>query len=282
MLISLIVATLDRVQEVKTLLDSLCDQSFQDFEIIIVDQNADDRLSSLADTYTGRLRLQRLRSHVRKLSHARNVGIAAATGGIIGFPDDDCLYPPDVLSRVDRAFNGNSELAVLSGPAFSPEGKPGSGRWQSVSGPIGIDNVWTTVIAFNLFIRHAALQAAGGFDESFGVGARFGSAEETDLVIRILRAGGNCQYDFDLRVIHPDKALTKIAANRAFRYGTGLGRALRKHQVPRVTVANFLIRPLGGVCLNLVRRNMLAVDYYWATFRGRVSGFVASLKDSGG
>jgi glycosyltransferase involved in cell wall biosynthesis len=275
MLISLIVATLQRVSEVEMLLDSLCAQNYPEAEVIIVDQNGDDRLGPALAGFQEKLDLRRLRSSVRNLSHARNLGIAVAKGEIIGFPDDDCRYPPGALNHIAVAFAADPSLAVLTGPAFSPQGSPGSGRWQLQSGRIDIHSVWTSVIAFNLFIRSAYLARIAGFDESFGLGARFGSGEETDLVIRVMKSGGHCYYDFDLRIIHPDKTLTSVATARAFRYGTGLGRLLRKHRAPAATVINFLIRPMGGVCVSLLKMNLLSADYYWQTLRGRLNGFTA-------
>ncbi len=276
---SLIVATLERVADVEALLVSLCAQSFTDFEVIIVDQNEDDRLAAMMGAFAGRLKLTRLRSETKRLSHARNLGIAAASGEILAFPDDDCVYPPNVLQLVQAAFAADSDLAVLSGPAFSPSGQPGSGRWQTASGVIDIRTVWTSVIAFNLFARAAMLNQIGGFDEQLGVGARFGSAEETDLVIRIMQAGGKCFYDFNLRVIHPDKTLSAVAASRAFAYGTGMGHVLRKHRVGAPTVIKYMVRPLGGVAVSLLKLNLLSANYYWQTLRGRAHGFIATKKE---
>jgi glycosyltransferase involved in cell wall biosynthesis len=276
MLVTLIVATLNRVADIDTLLASFCAQNYRRLEIVIVDQNDDDRLIQVIASYADRLDIRHLRSNVQKLSHARNLGISVARGEIIAFPDDDCVYPENVLHRVAAAFRADPELDVLSGPAFSPEGRPGSGRWETASGPVDLENVWTSVIAFNMFLRRTALDQVRGFDERFGVGAEFGSAEETDLVIRALKRGYKCNYDFDLRVIHPDKSVTQVGAARAFVYGTGLGQVLRKHGVPARTWIRFFIRPLGGMVVSLLKMKMLSVAYYWQTFRGRLHGFAAA------
>ena len=54
---------------------------------------------------------------------------------------------------------------VLTGPAASPAGGLGSGRWRRDGGPITAANVWTSVIEFNLFLRRDTALALGGFDE---------------------------------------------------------------------------------------------------------------------
>ena len=268
---SLVVPTLNRVDDVRVLLQSLAEQTYTDFEVFLVDQNDDDRLGPVVEIFTPRLNLTRLRSAVRNSSHARNVGLPLCRGELIAFPDDDCIYPADTLARVDQAFKENPNLAMLSGPAMSPEGRLGSGRWERKSGAITMQTIWTTVIAFNLFISASWQRQVGCFDETLGVNAKFGSGEETDLVIRIIRAGGEGYYDFSLHVIHPDKALTEISLKRAFAYGTGLGYVLRKHKVRLKTTLNFLIRPVGGIVVSLLKGNVLARNYYWETLRGRVT-----------
>ena len=273
---SLVLATLGRTAEVCEFIDSVTAQKELSIELIIVDQNSDDRLSDIVGSYMDRIAIQHLRSPVRESSHARNLGIAKASGDIVAFPDDDCIYPPGVLQKVARRFQVEPALSLLSGPAIGPNGVWGSGRWTERDGEVKIANVWTCVIEFNLFIRRNILVKVGGFDESLGVGARFGSAEATDLSIRIMRAGGRTYYDTALNVIHPDKRLTHEAARRAFRYGTGLGRVLRKHPPSAAKTLSFFIRPLGGMSLSLIRLRTLEAQYYWNTFRGRVSGYLAS------
>jgi glycosyltransferase involved in cell wall biosynthesis len=272
---SLIVATLGRVRELEELLASLARQTCRDFEVIVVDQNGDDRLAGItARAFPFPLYWQR--TPHRNSSRARNLGLRRALGELVAFPDDDCLYPPDLLAMVDAAFRDQPALGVRTGPAASsPAGGLGSGRWRQSSGPIGPANVWTSVIEFNMFLRREAATAVGGFDEQLGVGARFGSAEGNDLALRVVKAGWRGWYDTAQRAIHPDKALTAVAAERAFAYGAGLGHVLRKHNAALGIRLRFLLRPLGGCVLNLLSGRRLNARYYWQTLRGRLWGLAA-------
>ncbi len=272
---SLVVATIGRDAEVTELLDSLVAQRRGDVEVILVDQNDDDRLGPIEASFASRIALRRLRSAVRGANHARNLGLRHARGDIVTFPDDDCLYPPGVLDQVDAAFAADPALHVLTGPAASPAGGLGSGRWRTESGAIDLANVWTSVIEFNIFLRRETALALGGFDEGMGPGSPFGSAEGNDLVCRAMARGLPARYDADLRIVHPDKRLSDVAIERAERYGRGLGFALRRNGAPASTCANFLIRPLGGVAASLLRGRMHNAGYYWMTFRGRLAGLLA-------
>ena len=60
-MVSMIVATLNRVDELERLLDSLDSQTYKDFEVIVVDQNPDDRLRPVLERHPG-LSIQYLRS----------------------------------------------------------------------------------------------------------------------------------------------------------------------------------------------------------------------------
>ena len=279
---SLIVATAGRVVEVRELLASLSNQTVQDFEVIVVDQNADDRLGWL-ETEAFPFPIRRLRSGRRQLSHARNLGLREAVGEIAAFPDDDCTYPSELLARVDATFRERPGLGFCSGPSETPAGGLGSGRWRTRSGPIDAANVWTSVIEFNMFFRRAAVEAVGGFDERLGLGARFGSAEGNDLALRLVHTGWEGWYDFAQRAVHPDKRLTPAATERAFSYGAGLGYALRKNMAPLGVRLNFLVRPLGGCLLNFARGRWLAARYHWRALRGRIWGLCAAAgEDTGG
>ena len=271
---SLVMATRGRTAEIAAFLDSVLAQGTPDAEAIIVDQNADARLDAVLAPYAGRLRLLHLRSDVANANHARNLGLAAASGALVGFPDDDCLYPAGVLARVAAAFAADPALALLTGPAESPAGGLGSGRWREAGGAIDAANVWTSVIEFNLWLRRPVALALGGFDEAMGPGTPLGSAEGNDLVLRAIGAGHQARYDPALRVIHPDKRLTDVATARARLYGRGLGFALRRHGVPAATWLPFAVRPIGGVALSLLKGRPRDAGYYAMTLLGRAEGFL--------
>ena len=272
---SLIVATLGRSAEIGLLLESLLAQGRNDFEVILVDQNTDDRLGPIMATYQDRLPLRRLHSTIRNANHARNLGLSHAKGEIVTFPDDDCLYPKTVLQQVDLAFASDPALTVLTGPSASPTGGLGSGRWRQEAGPINLGNVWTSVIEFNLFLPRQIALDLGGFDERLGPGTRFGSAEGNDLVCRAMGRGLHAFYDATLRIIHPDKRLTEVAVARAASYGRGLGFVLRRHHAPLSAWAAFLLRPIGGVGLSMLRLNFHEAGYYAMTWWGRLTGALA-------
>lgn len=270
---SLIVPTIGRVNELRELLQSLASQQCADFEVIVVDQNADDRLSWIEqEGYP--FRILRLRSSVAHSSAARNIGLTRAVGDIVAFPDDDCIYPPGLLVKVSEAFHNQDEFALRTGPAVAPGGGVlSSVRWQRFSGEISISNVWNTAIEFNMFICRSLITSLGGFDEQLGIGGKFSSGEVTDLIIRALRVGRRGWYDMTQTIFHPEKKLTLIAIERAFGYGAGFGYVLRKQRFPLRIWLTFMVRPLGGLILSVARGQAIAAKCYWLTLCGRIYGF---------
>ncbi|MFQ3623830.1 MAG: glycosyltransferase family A protein, partial [Acetobacteraceae bacterium] len=113
---SLIVATVGRDRDLAVLLESVLAQGRAELEVIVVDQNGDDRLDAVLAPFRQRLALEHRRTGRRHANAARNLGLGLARGDIVAFPDDDCVLPPGVLDRVDRAFADDPDLAVLTGP----------------------------------------------------------------------------------------------------------------------------------------------------------------------
>lgn len=106
---SLIMGTLGRTAEVGRFLASLQRQDHSEFELIIVDQNPDDRLGSLIADYSRYFSIVWLDSP-KGLSRARNIGLAQITGDVVAFPDDDCWYPDGLLSYVASRFERDAQL----------------------------------------------------------------------------------------------------------------------------------------------------------------------------
>jgi glycosyltransferase involved in cell wall biosynthesis len=198
---SLVLGTVGRTGQVQRFLASLAAQTYRSFELIIVDQNPDDRVVEVARPWQDRLPIRHLRSNPG-LSRARNVGLRYVNGDVVAFPDDDCWYPPDLLDRVARILTAHPESAGLTGRSVDETGRPSMGRWATRAGPLTRFNIWHRGISITIFLRRTVIDRVGGFDEALGAGAPWGGAEELDYLLRALKAGFGLTYHPDVTVCH--------------------------------------------------------------------------------
>jgi GT2 family glycosyltransferase len=269
---SLILATVGRSSEPERFFETLCAQTHQDFDTVIVDQNEDDRIEKLVGRYQGKLRLRHVRVEKRGHAGANNVGLEYATGDAIAFPDDDCWYPADLLERVDRTFREHPEFGGIAG-------RETTGKWHSHAGRMGRLNLWKRHISFALFYRRPLIDGLA-FDASLGVGAgtRWGSGEETDYLIRALRRG-SVFYDPSLVVGHPEWAAAPYSRpirQKARSYGVGMGHVLKMHGYPLHFAAWQCIRPLAGAALAASRGHFARARFHLAIMAGRAEGWLAT------
>jgi glycosyltransferase involved in cell wall biosynthesis len=269
---SLIVATVGRTTELDRLFETLCRQTHQDFDTVIVDQNQDDRVEKLVASYQGKLRLRHVRAEKRGHASANNVGLEHATGDLIGFPDDDCWYPADLLERVDRMFREHPEIGGFAG-------REATGKWHPHAGRMGRLDLWKRHISFALFYRRSLIDGLA-FDKSLGTGAgtRWGSGEETDYLIRAMRRG-TVFYDPSIVVNHPAWAAAPYSRpirQKARSYGVGMGHVLRMHGYPLPFAAWQCMRPLAGAALAASRGRFAQARFHLAIMAGRAEGWMAT------
>lgn len=269
----LVVATVGRVHELERLLSSLEGQTYGAFRVILVDQNGDDRLSAIPSRHPA-LEIDHLRAP-RGLSRARNAGLARVRADIAAFPDDDCVYPADLLERVARRFTADPKLDGLTGRAADFTGRS-SPSWPADPAQLSRANLWYRALSITMFVRRALVDAVGQFDEQLGLGSGrpWASGEETDFLVRAVDAGLQIDYDPELVVLHHEKTFSPAALRSAgTREGASIGYILRKHRYPWSTVARMLIRPLGGALLALARGDRARAGFHLSTLRGRVLGY---------
>lgn len=274
---SLIMATLGRTHEVERSLASLDAQGYGDFELIVVDQNPDDRLVPILKPIRKRFSIIHLHS-APGLSLARNFGLRRATGEVVGFPDDDCWYSPHALGWISRSLKEHPRVDGISGRVADEDGASDA-RFDPTPGPINLANAWRRTSSVSLFVRKRVVEKVGGFDETLGVGAAtpWRGAEDIDYVLRAVRAGFEIRYDPDLVVFHPNPLRYgyRKMAGRAHEYGSGIGRVWRNHDYPIRLIAYYLLRPLGGAVLSAMRGSMDEAQFHWSAFRGRLYGWLS-------
>ena len=140
----------------------------------------------------------------------RNAAVAASTGDVVLFLDDDGWYPePAALGdHVTERFAADPSLAVLSFRIVDPEG--GAGVRAHVPRLRAADpdrpSEVTTFLGGACAIRRSAYDEAGGLPDRF-----FFGHEETDLSWRLIGLGYRIEYDPAARMCHPPVANSRHA-----------------------------------------------------------------------
>lgn len=280
---SLIMATVGRTTEIARFLDSLALQNYHDYELIIVDQNQDDRLFGVINRYKTKLCIKHVWSK-KGLSRARNVGMKYARGAIVAFPDDDCWYPSTLLRDVASRFADNRNIDGLTGRSIDLNGTPTNGRWPRKATRVNRLNVWKTGISYTIFLEKAVLDDIGLFDESLGAGADspWGSGEETDYLIRAIDRNHRIFYDPALTVYHQHggEDYNKEALSKVYKYGAGMGKVLHKQSYPYWFWIWYVARPCVGILISCLKGNIPKANLYYRTIQGRIRGWISHTKDA--
>ena len=114
MKISVIMLTYNREELLTRAIDSILNQTFKDFEFIIVDNGSTDRSGAIADEYALKdSRIKIIHREQGNIGSGRNAGLDAATGKYVAFIDDDDYAETDFLEFLyNLAKNHNADIAV--------------------------------------------------------------------------------------------------------------------------------------------------------------------------
>lgn len=121
MKVSLIMPTINVIDELVLFLESLARQTFKDFELVVVDQNEHDEVFKILKRYEKLFDIKYTKSEEKGLSLNRNKGLILRKGEIVGFPDDDCEYADDTLEKVVSFFERKKIIKFIHAVHLSVE-----------------------------------------------------------------------------------------------------------------------------------------------------------------
>ena len=188
--VSVIIPTFNCGQFIAECLRSVVQQTWPDYEVIIVDDGSTDNTPEIAGPFLEDHRFKYIRTENRGCSAARNVGIRSSHGEIIAFLDADDLWRSDKLERQLPLFQAPQIGVVysLSQPFGEnwPEGNthPACPSRGSILPALMSHNV---VPLSSALILRTCIDKVGAFDE------RRTRAEDYDLWLRTAAAG----FEFD-------------------------------------------------------------------------------------
>jgi glycosyltransferase involved in cell wall biosynthesis len=188
-LVSVIIPTYNRGWIIKEAINSVLDQDFSDFELIVVDDGSDDDTREVLGTYANSITV--LHQSNRGVSAARNRGIADASGRLIAFLDSDDLWLPGKLKtqvkffeeNADAMINQTQEIWIRNGIRVNPKK-----RHHKFSGMIFERSLALCLVSPSaVMIKKSLFEAVGVFDENLP------ACEDYDLWLRI-----SCRYPVHL------------------------------------------------------------------------------------
>lgn len=220
----MVIATRDRPHLLAGLLDALPAAVDAGTEVVVVDSaSRTGRTAALCAEHGVRcVRLDRPGT-----SRARNAGIAATSAPLVAVTDDDCLPRPGWTAALAAGF-ADPAVGLVTGRVVADRttSAPLSVTDLTVSQRFSAENLLGH--GANAAFRRAALDAAGGFDETLGPGTPLHAAEDQELFGRVLRAGWAGAYAADAVVVHRQWRSRGAALRTSYAYGVGAGAAARR------------------------------------------------------
>ena len=195
--VSIVIPNYNHAQYLGDAIHSVLNQTYTDFEVIVVDDGSKDNSREVIEQFGGKVRA--IFQENQGLSAARNTGIRATRGSLIGVLDADDLYEPTFLETLVGALQSNPEADGIScGYQFVDEKNQYLPQVENRSVPG--DELYTALLDGNffvpesIFVRRHCYDASGPFDESLR------ACEDWDMWLRFTKK---------FRIIHSSQVLTR-------------------------------------------------------------------------
>lgn len=183
--VSVILPTYNRVTMLPEAIESVLDQTYHDWELIVIDDGSTDQTPA----YLHRVgRAHRCITLIRVkhggVSGARNAGLRVANGRYLAFLDDDDRWMPTKLATQAAYLESHPEVALVYAQAHVVDGGGRvTGRKPSgAAGPTFDELVDGNCIPLlTVVVRRQCLEVVGGFDPALYI------SQDYDLWLRVAR-----------------------------------------------------------------------------------------------
>jgi len=225
--ISVIVCTHRGSATLVPCLDSLVRLDYPDYEIVVVNDGSDPRVSEIAATYP---EVRRFDTEHLGLSAARNFGAAKASGDVLAYTDDDCIADKDWLRWIARQFAADPTLGGAGGPNIPPPAES-LGEARIAAAPGGASHVLLTdtraehLPGCNFAVTREAFERIGGFNPVFR-----SAGDDVDFCWRLLEAGYGLGFHAAAFVWHRRRSSLRAYLRQQSGYGKAEALLLPLHR----------------------------------------------------
>lgn len=238
---SVLVCTINRRDNVLPTIRSVQRCGFENFELLVMDQSKDDSTEvAVRDVCRDDPRVRHVRLPLPGKPRALNAGRKLARAPYIALTDDDCEVNEGWLSAIVAAFEADPLVGCVYGDVAPGPHDPKLGfipvcrierqdKIERLGEFLTMPNWQHFGIGASMALRASVLQRIGGWDECIGPGTKFGSGDDNDIAVKVLRAGQRIAFVPEAGVVHHGFRFWKSSAADAKRTGFGLGAIFAKH-----------------------------------------------------
>ncbi len=185
--ISAIIITWNRATYVRGAIQSVLDQTFSDFELLVLDNSSSDDTQNVVKRFSDK-RIRYIRHEPLGISEARNLGVREARADIFGFLDDDDTWLPEKLERQTELFQASSPRVGMIYGGFHRVNERGvvyetfvpTLRGWGLEEYLCKRDPWPGS-ASNPLIRKEVFKSVGGYDEYLR------TSEDWEFYLRLMR-----------------------------------------------------------------------------------------------
>ena len=200
-MISVIIPTFNEEKYIGQTLDSVTNQDYKEYEVIVVDNCSTDKTAEISGKSTKNVFI--IKSNV---AQARNIGAKKAKGEILLFLDADTIVSKNFLKEIACKFENGGMIGLY--PCVKTEGKLGdriayflSFELIRILSKIGFPLYPTMCVAY----RKKEFEKAGGFEETYITG-------EDIILTKRIKEYGKCVVEKHLVVYTSPRRSSKMGA----------------------------------------------------------------------
>jgi glycosyltransferase involved in cell wall biosynthesis len=113
--LSIIIPTINEEKYIGKLLGCLCNQTYNNFEIIIVDGNSKDGTKEVIGQYQNKLKIKLVNVKKRNAAYQRNIGVKNSSNNSLIFLDADNVFDKTFLKKIQRISLGTVRIFPIKG-----------------------------------------------------------------------------------------------------------------------------------------------------------------------
>jgi glycosyltransferase involved in cell wall biosynthesis len=209
--LTVVVLTYNSADSIAACMEALANQTYQEFEVIVVDDDSVDETLAIVADYSSRMKLSVVRNGAHNIPRGRNLGINAAQGDVVAFVDSDDFPAPQWTHVIVDTFREHPETVLLGGELLPS-------HRTSVAHAISLNDHAIRRLFLGGVLQFCAGNSAINiklldgkrFDEDF----KF--AEDLELASRIT---GPKRYVPEMQVHHYSRETFRLYAKQMYRYG---------------------------------------------------------------